>query len=96
VVFRVIAALRWYRKFRNFLKEQFLSCERLLRVLAWTADELYGHDGAFLDGLDERGDAFAVEIPPHAHVWLKKPKVLKKPQQNSRKVTPQKSPPTTT
>jgi arylsulfatase A-like enzyme len=26
----VIAALRWYRKFRNFLKEQFLSCERLL------------------------------------------------------------------
>jgi SRSO17 transposase len=62
-----------------------------IRVLAWTADELYGHDGAFLDRLDERGEAFAVEIPPHAHVWLKKPKVLKKPQQNStgrRKVYP--------
>ena len=62
-----------------------------IRVLAWTADELYGHDGAFLDGLDERGEAFAVEIPPHAHVWLTKPKVLKKPQQNStgrRKVYP--------
>ncbi len=51
--------------------------------MAWTADELYGHDGAFLDGLDERGEAFAVEIPPHAHVWLKKPKVLKNPPQNS-------------
>lgn len=52
-------------------------------MLAWTADELYGHDGAFLDGLDERGEAFAVEIPPHAHVWLKKPKVLRNPPQNS-------------
>lgn len=36
--------------------------------MAWTADELYGRDGAFLDGLDERGEAFVVEIPPHAHV----------------------------
>jgi SRSO17 transposase len=62
-----------------------------IRVLAWTADELYGHDGAFLDGLDERGEASAVEIPPHVHVWLKKPKVPKKPQQSStgrRKVYP--------
>lgn len=48
-------------------------------VLAWTADELYGRDGAFLDGLDERGEAFVVEIPPNAHVWLDKPKVLKNP-----------------
>ncbi len=47
--------------------------------MAWTADELYGRDGAFLDGLDERGEAFVVEIPPNAHVWLTKPKVLKKP-----------------
>jgi hypothetical protein len=38
--------------------------------MAWTADELYGRDGAFLDGLDERGEAFVVEIPPNAHVWL--------------------------
>lgn len=50
-----------------------------IEVLAWTADELYGRDGAFLDGLDERGEAFVVEIPPNAHVWLTKPKVLKKP-----------------
>ncbi|MBW3596975.1 MAG: transposase [Planctomycetes bacterium] len=40
-----------------------------IRVMAWTADELYGRDGAFLDGLDERGEAFVVEIPPDAHVW---------------------------
>lgn len=50
-----------------------------IQVIAWTADELYGRDGAFLDGLDERDEAFVVEIPPHAHVWLHKPKVLKNP-----------------
>ena len=49
-----------------------------IEVLAWTADELYGRDGAFLDGLDERGEAFVVEIPPNSHVWLTKPMVLKK------------------
>ena len=36
-----------------------------IEVMAWTADELYGRDGAFLDGLDERGQAFVVEIPPN-------------------------------
>ena len=50
--------------------------------MAWTADELYGRDGTFLDGLDERGEAFVVEIPPNAHVWLRKPKVLKTPPKN--------------
>jgi SRSO17 transposase len=35
----------------------------------------------FLDGLDERGEAFVVEIPPTAHAWLTKPKVLKKSPQ---------------
>jgi len=54
-----------------------------IEVMAWTADELYGRDGAFLDGLDERTEAFVVEIPPNAHVWLAKPKVLKKPPPNS-------------
>jgi SRSO17 transposase len=53
-----------------------------VQVLAWTADELYGRDGAFLDGLDDRSEAFVVEIPPNAHVWLSKPKVLKEPPQN--------------
>jgi len=50
-----------------------------IRVLAWNADELYGRDGVFLDGLDERGEAFVVEIPPNAHVWLAKPQILRRP-----------------
>ena len=53
-----------------------------ITVVAWTADELYGRDGAFLDGLDQRKEAYVVEIPPNAHAGLKKPKVLKTPLQN--------------
>lgn len=51
--------------------------------MAWTADENYGRDGHFLDGMDKRDEAYIVEIPPSAHVWLKKPKVLKTPPQNA-------------
>ena len=51
-------------------------------MTAWNADELYGRDGHFLDGLDARSEAFVVEIPPKAHVWLSKPKVLRKPPKN--------------
>lgn len=54
-----------------------------IEVMAWTADELYGHDGAFLDGLDEKNEAFVVEIPTNAHVWMAKPKVLKTVPQNA-------------
>lgn len=53
-----------------------------INVVAWTADEAYGRNGAFLDGLDERHEAFVVEIPPNAHVWMVKPKVLKTPPDN--------------
>ena len=49
-----------------------------IRVKAWTFDELYGRDGQFLDGLDERGEAFVGEVPPNFHVWLSKPIVLRK------------------
>jgi SRSO17 transposase len=52
-------------------------------VLAWTADEAYGRDGAFLDGLDERDEAYVVEIPPNARVWMMKPKVLQNPPPNA-------------
>ena len=54
-----------------------------IKVIAWTADELYGRDGAFLDGFDERHEAFVIEVPPNAHVWLMKPKVLKTRPQNA-------------
>lgn len=50
-----------------------------IRVMAWNADEFYGRDGHFLDGLDERGEAFVVEVHANTHVWLNKPKVLEKP-----------------
>lgn len=50
-----------------------------IEVMAWNADELYGRDGHFLDGLDDRGEAFVVEVPTNAHVWLRQPKVLQNP-----------------
>lgn len=56
-----------------------------IEVEAWTADELYGRDGGFLDGLDEREEAYVIEIPPDSHVWLTKPAVLKKPPKNAKK-----------
>ncbi len=52
-------------------------------VKAWTFDELYGRDGKFLDGLDQRQQAFVGEVPPDCHIWLKKPKVLRKPPRNA-------------
>jgi SRSO17 transposase len=56
-----------------------------IRVMAWTADELYGRDGGFLDGLDKRREAFVVEVPPNARVWLKQPQVLENPDQTGSK-----------
>ncbi len=53
-----------------------------IQVMAWNADEFYGRDGHFLDGLDERGEAFVVEVPVTTHIWLKKPKVLKNQGKN--------------
>jgi len=55
-----------------------------IRVQAWTFDELYGRDGQFLDGLDERGEAFVGEVPPNFHVWLSQPVVLRKRPKNQR------------
>jgi SRSO17 transposase len=61
-----------------------------IRVMAWNADEFYGRDGYFLDGLDERGEAYVVEVPDNAHVWLSKPKILKNSgkSRNGRPVRP--------
>ena len=53
-----------------------------IAVKAWTFDELYGRDGNFLDGLDERNQAFVGEVPSDFTMWTRKPKVLRKPPRN--------------
>ena len=45
-------------------------------VSAWTCDELYGRDSAFLDALEERQQAFVAEIPSDTRVWTMKPRVI--------------------
>jgi SRSO17 transposase len=47
-------------------------------VQAWTFDEGYGRDTAFLDGLEQRGQVFVGEVPTDFHGWLKKPRVLRR------------------
>ena len=48
-----------------------------VRVAAWTFDEAYGRDGAFLNGLEQRGQAFVGEVPTNFHGWVRKPRVLR-------------------
>lgn len=55
-----------------------------IEVRAWTFDELYGRDTAFLDGLNELKQAFVCEIPSNFHGWLKKPKVIGKPARTNK------------
>jgi len=55
-----------------------------ITVKAWTFDELYGRDGKFLDGLDERKQAFIGEVPPNFYAWTRKPKVLRKRRQKTK------------
>jgi SRSO17 transposase len=49
-----------------------------VRVQAWTFDEGYGRDTAFLDGLEQRGQVFVGEAPTNFHGWLEKPRVLRR------------------
>jgi SRSO17 transposase len=49
-----------------------------VRVQAWTFDEGYGRDAAFLDGLEQRGQVFVGEVPTNFRGWLKKPRVLRR------------------
>lgn len=48
-----------------------------VRVAAWTFDELYGRDGGFLDGLEQRGQVFVAEVPTNFYGWVRKPAVLR-------------------
>lgn len=54
-------------------------------VCAWTFDELYGRNGPFLAGLEERGQVFVGEIPSDFHGWVKKPNVLTSGPKHRRK-----------
>ena len=47
-----------------------------VRVAAWTFDELYGRDGKFLDGLEQRQQTFVAEVPRDFHGWVQQPKIL--------------------
>jgi SRSO17 transposase len=48
-----------------------------VRVQAWTFDEAYGRDTAFLDGLEQRGQVFVGEVPTNFRGWVIKPRVLR-------------------
>jgi SRSO17 transposase len=49
-----------------------------VQVAAYTFDEGYGRDSAFLDGLQERGHVFVGEVPTNFHGWVRKPGVLRR------------------
>src|ERR1700674_1861772 len=46
-------------------------------VQAWTFDEGYGRDTAFLDGLEQRRQVFVGEVPKNFHGWVIRPRVLR-------------------
>ena len=47
-----------------------------VKVATWTFDEFYGRDSKFLDGMEERQQAFVGEVPVTFHGWLQKPQLL--------------------
>ena len=62
-----------------------------VQVKAWTFDELYGRDSKFLDGLEQRGQAFVGEVPVTFQGWVAKPRVLRggpQPRRGQRKKYP--------
>lgn len=63
-----------------------------VRVQAWTFDELYGRDSAFLDGLQQRTQIFVAEVPTNFHGWLKKPRVPRRGRSASRRGRQKKYP----
>ena len=56
-----------------------------VRVAAWTFDELYGRDGKFLDGLEQRRQTFVGEIPRDFHGWVQQPQILRSGPKKSKK-----------
>jgi SRSO17 transposase len=47
-----------------------------IQAAAWTFDEFYGRDSRFLDGMEERKQAFVAEVPVVFHGWLRKPQLV--------------------
>jgi len=56
-----------------------------VRVAAWTFDEFYGRGAPFLDGLEEKRQVFAGEIPVDFYGWVQPPRVLRSGPKKSRK-----------
>jgi SRSO17 transposase len=56
-----------------------------IRVSAWTFDEFYGRDHAFLDGVGALRQVFVGEIPCNFHGWVQKPRVLRTGRKTPRK-----------
>lgn len=56
-----------------------------IRVSAWTFDEFYGRDRAFLDGVEAHRQVFVGEIPCNFHGWLQPPIVLRTSPQKTGK-----------
>jgi SRSO17 transposase len=50
-----------------------------VRVAAWTFDEFYGRDGAFLSGLDALGQTYVAEVPSDFTGWVRRPRILLRP-----------------
>ena len=63
-----------------------------IRVAAWTFDELYGRDSKFLDGLEDRKQAYVAEIPSDTRVWTSKPNVIRTVPTKSSQGRPKKTP----
>ncbi len=63
-----------------------------VQVAAWTFDELYGRDSKFLDGLDDREQAYVAEIPSDTHLWTTKPNVIRTAPTKTGKGRPKKTP----
>jgi len=66
-----------YRKKTTIALDQISRALRNgIRVAAWTFDEWYGRDGAFLDGLDALGQSYIGEVPATFPGWSHRPQIL--------------------
>ena len=69
-----------YRKKADIALEQVQrALANGIRVAAWTFDEFYGRDGAFLDGLEALGQNYVAEVPADFTGWVREPEVLLRP-----------------